>query len=188
MRTILNSLFENQMLTRFEAKDALLQITQGNSNLTQTTAFITAYLMRKITVEELTGFRDALLETGQKVDLSEFNPMDLCGTGGDNKDTFNISTVSAFVAAGAGVPIAKHGNYAVSSSCGSSNILEHFGYKFSNSEHVLKAEMARAGICFLHAPLFQSSLKIVSGIRKDLQCKTFFNMVGPLINPACPKK
>ena len=188
MRAILNSLFENHMLTRFEAKDALLQITNGNSNSTQTTAFITAYLMRKITVEELTGFRDALLETGHRVNLSEFNPMDLCGTGGDNKNTFNISTLSAFVAAGAGVWVAKHGNYAISSSCGSSNILEYFGYKFTNSVEKLKYEMSGAGICFLHAPLFQSSLKAVSGIRKDLQCKTFFNMLGPLINPASPGK
>jgi len=188
MKAILTSLFEKQTLTRQAAKQALQQIVAGRINAAQITAFITTFLMRNITLEELDGFRDALLETGTRIDLDEYDPIDLCGTGGDNKNTFNISTLSAFVVAGASIPVAKHGNYSVSSSCGSSNVLEYFGYTFSDNEVILKKQIEEAGICFLHAPLFQPGLKKVAGIRKELQVKTFFNMLGPLINPACPKK
>lgn len=188
MKTILNNLFNNQCLSRSEAKQALIDIADGNKNTSQVTAFITVFLMRKISAEELAGFRDALIDLGKKVNLAGFAPMDLCGTGGDNKDTFNISTLSSFVVAGAGIPIAKHGNYAVSSSCGSSNVLEYFGYRFTDSEEELSKQLERSRICFLHAPLFQPSLKKVADIRKDLQVKTFFNMLGPLIHPASPHK
>jgi anthranilate phosphoribosyltransferase len=183
MKNILKSLFENHHLSRQDAMDALILIAGGNLNDVQVASFMTVFLIRKITVEELGGFRDALLELGQHVDLSDFNPMDLCGTGGDNKDTFNISTLSSFVVSGAGVPIAKHGNYAVSSACGSSNVMEYFGYTFPKSEDEIKAEIQKAGICFLHAPIFQTALKRVAQIRKDLQVNTFFNMLGPLIHP-----
>lgn len=188
MKEILETLFENKQLTREKAKNALIQLTTENHNSAQTAAFMTVYLMRKISCEELAGFRDALIELGTQVDLSDFDPMDLCGTGGDNKNTFNISTLSAFIAAGAGVVIAKHGNNAVSSACGSSNVLGYFGYRFTDNEDVLKAELKKAGICFLHAPLFQPTLKSVANVRKELQFKSFFNMLGPLINPASPQK
>lgn len=188
MNAVLNTLFEQQTLSKAEAKSALFSITSGESTQAQIASFMTVYLLRKISANELFGFRDALLELCHRIDLSEFNPMDLVGTGGDNKNTFNISTLSCFVAAGAGAKIAKHGNYAVSSSCGSSNVLEYLGYKFSSSEDELKSQMEKAGICFLHAPLFHPALKRVAEIRKELKVKTFFNMLGPLLNPVFPKK
>jgi anthranilate phosphoribosyltransferase len=188
MKTILNSLFTINHLSRIEAKNALIDIATGTVPSAQIASFMTVYLMRKISLEELAGFRDALIELGRKIDLTYFLPMDLCGTGGDNKDTFNISTLSSFIVAGAGIPIAKHGNYAVSSSCGSSNVLEYFGYSFTDSEDELKRQLERSGICFLHAPLFHPALKKVAGVRKELQVKTFFNMLGPLIHPASPEK
>jgi anthranilate phosphoribosyltransferase len=144
--------------------------------------------MRSITVDELTGFRDALLNLCVRVDLSEFDPMDVCGTGGDGKDTFNISTLTAFVLAGSGIRIAKHGNYGVSSTCGSSNILEHFGYKFSTDSDKLKKEIDKSGVCFLHAPLFNPAMKNVVPVRRALKIKTFFNMLGPMVNPSFPGK
>ena len=144
-------------------------------------------MMRSITLEELEGFREALLELCVAIDLSEFTPIDLCGTGGDGKDTFNISTLSSFITAGAGVKVAKHGNYGVSSGCGSSNVLEHLGIKFSNKEDFLRRCIDQAGICVLHAPLFHPAMKNVAPIRRELGVKTFFNMLGPLVNPAFPK-
>jgi anthranilate phosphoribosyltransferase len=133
------------------------------------------------------GFREAMLELCLPLDFSEFNTIDLCGTGGDGKNTFNISTLASFVVAGAGEKVAKHGNYGVSSNCGSSNILEHFGYKFKNDESQLKQEIDKAGICFLHAPQFHPAMKNVASIRKDLGVKTFFNILGPMVNPSQPK-
>ena len=144
--------------------------------------------MRSITVDELTGFRDALLNLCIRIDLSEFEPMDVCGTGGDGKDTFNVSTLTTFVLAGAGIKIAKHGNYGVSSTCGSSNILEHFGYKFSTDSDKLKNEIDKTGVCFLHAPLFNPAMKNVAPVRRALKIKTFFNMLGPMVNPSFPSK
>ncbi len=143
--------------------------------------------MRSITIEELEGFRDALLELCIAIDLSEYNPVDLCGTGGDGKDTFNISTLSSFVTAGAGIKVTKHGNYGVSSTCGSSNVMEHLGIKFSNDKDFLKRSIDEAGICVLHAPLFHPAMKNVAPIRRELGVKTFFNMLGPMVNPAFPK-
>ncbi len=188
MREILNHLFEHKTLTREEAGRVLTNIAGGNYSESEIAAFLTVYLMRSITVDELSGFRDALLNLCIRIDLSEFDPMDVCGTGGDGKDTFNISTLSTFVLAGAGINIAKHGNYSVSSSCGSSNIMEHFGYKFSTDKDKLKNELDKSGVCFLHAPLFNPAMKNVVPVRRALKIKTFFNMLGPMVNPSFPRK
>ncbi len=188
MKEILNYLYEHKTLNREEAKKVLTNIASGVYNHSQIASFISVYLMRSITVDELTGFRDALLDLCQPVDLAEFDTIDLCGTGGDGKDTFNISTLSTFVVAGAGVKVSKHGNYGVSSSVGSSNLMEAAGYKFSNDESKLRAEIDKAGICFLHAPLFNPAMKNVAPVRKDLGMKTFFNMLGPMVNPSFPSR
>jgi anthranilate phosphoribosyltransferase len=188
MKEILNYLYEHKTLDREEAKKVLTNIASGVYNHSQIASFISVYLMRSITVDELTGFRDALLELCQPVDLSEFDAIDLCGTGGDGKVTFNISTLSTFVVAGAGVKVAKHGNYGVSSSVGSSNLMESAGYRFSDDESKLRAEIDKAGICFLHAPLFNPAMKNVAPVRKELGMKTFFNMLGPMVNPSFPAR
>jgi anthranilate phosphoribosyltransferase len=188
MREILNHLFEHKTLTRKDAERVLTNIAEGKYSDSEIAAFLTVYLMRSITVDELSGFRDALLNLCLRVDLSEFDPMDVCGTGGDGKDTFNISTLTTFVLAGAGIKIAKHGNYGVSSSCGSSNILEHFGYKFSTDTDKLKNEIDKSGVCFLHAPLFNPAMKNVAPVRRALKIKTFFNMLGPMVNPSFPTR
>ena len=150
-------------------------------------AFMTAYCMRNITVNELEGFRDAMLELCLPVNLETEEVIDLCGTGGDGKDTFNISTLASFVVAGAGYKVAKHGNYGVSSGCGSSNVMEFLGCRFSNDNDQLKTNIDDANVCFLHAPLFHPAMKTVAPIRRELGVKTFFNMLGPLVNPARPK-
>jgi anthranilate phosphoribosyltransferase len=188
MKTILNRLIAHDSLSRDEAQQVLTEITAGHYNTSQMAAFLTIYLMRAIKLEELQGFRDAMLELCTAVDVAEFDAMDLCGTGGDGKDTFNISTLSSFVVAGAGQNVVKHGNYGVSSVCGSSNVLEHFGCNFSNDLSVIKKSLEQSGICFLHAPLFHSAMKNVAPVRKELGVKTFFNMLGPMVNPAMPKK
>jgi len=188
MKKILNYLFEHKTLNRQEAEEVLTNIAGSNYSESEIAAFITVYLMRSITVDELSGFRDALRNLCIRVDLSEFETMDVCGTGGDGKDTFNISTLATFVLAGADIKIAKHGNYGVSSACGSSNILEHFGYKFSTDNDKLKREIDKAGVCFLHAPLFNPAMKSVAPVRRALKVKTFFNMLGPLVNPSFPGK
>lgn len=187
MKTILNHLFENKTFSREEARRILTAISLGEFNTSQIAAFITAYAMRNITVEELQGFRDAMFDLCLKVDLSDFETIDLCGTGGDGKDTFNISTLASFVVAGAGYKVAKHGNYGVSSGCGSSNVLEYLGITFHDNESLLKRSVDQAGICFLHAPLFHPAMKTVAPIRKELGVKTFFNMLGPMVNPAGPQ-
>lgn len=187
MREILNYLFEYKRLTKQEAEDILTEITAGKLSDAEIAAFITVFNMRTISIDELEGFRDALLKTALPVDLTEFNTIDLCGTGGDGKDTFNISTLSAFVVAGAGATVAKHGNYAASSGCGSSNVMEHLGYKFSNSHERLRTELDQCGITFLHAPLFNPAMKNVAQVRRALRLKTFFNMLGPMVNPGRPQ-
>ena len=187
MRKILNHLFEQKTLNRSEAEEVLTNIATNKYSDSEIAAFITVYLMRSITVEELSGFRDALLNKCIRIDLSDFKTIDVCGTGGDGKDTFNISTLSAFVLAGAGIKVAKHGNYGVTSACGSSNIMEHFGYKFSSDSDKLKREIDGTGVCFLHAPLFNPAMKTVVPIRRALKVKTFFNMLGPLVNPSFPE-
>ena len=187
MKKILNHLFENKTFSRAEAQKILTSIALGEFNTSQIAAFITAYGMRNITVQELQGFRDAMLDLCIKLDFSDYELVDLCGTGGDGKDTFNISTLASFVVAGAGYKVAKHGNYGVSSGCGSSNVMEYLGYRFTNDQDALKRSLDQAGICFIHAPLFNPAMKTVAPIRKELGVKTFFNMLGPMVNPAQPK-
>lgn len=188
MKEVLNRLFEHNSLEKEEAKNILKNLAQGVYNQSQVAAFLTVYLMRSITVEELEGFRDAMLELCIPLEIDEYEAIDLCGTGGDGKDTFNISTLSSFVVAGAGQNVAKHGNNGVSSICGSSNLLAYFGYDFTNEKDALIKSLDEAGICFLHAPLFHPAMKNVGPIRKELGVKTFFNMLGPMVNPSFPKK
>jgi anthranilate phosphoribosyltransferase len=187
MKNILNRLINHEMLSKEEAKNVLVNISNGSYNTSQISAFLTVYMMRSISIEELAGFREALLELCIRVDLSTYNTIDLCGTGGDGKDTFNISTLASFVVAGAGIKVAKHGNYGVSSISGSSNVMEKLGIKFSNENDFLERSLDQAGICILHAPLFHPAMKNVGPIRKDLVVKTFFNMLGPMVNPSFPK-
>ncbi len=187
MKQLLNRLINHESISSEEAKSVLVNISKGEYNQSQIASFLTVFMMRSITLEELRGFRDALLELCIPIDLEEFNTIDLCGTGGDGKDTFNISTLSSFVTAGAGVNVTKHGNYGVSSACGSSNVMEHLGIKFSNEQDFLKTCIDKAGICVLHAPLFHPAMKNVAPIRRELGVKTFFNMLGPMVNPAFPK-
>lgn len=187
MKDILNRLINHDILAKEDAKKVLVNIAKGEYNTSQIAAFLTVYMMRSITIEELEGFRNALLDLCLAIDLSDYNPIDLCGTGGDGKDTFNISTLASFVTAGAGVHVTKHGNYGVSSKCGSSNVMEFLGIKFSNDADFLKKSIDEAGICVLHAPLFHPAMKNVAPIRRELAVKTFFNMLGPMVNPAFPK-
>lgn len=188
MKEILNHLIEHRTLSKDQAREVLKKITTGEFNTSQIAAFMTVYLMRSITVEELSGFREAMLEQCIPVEIDEYDAIDLCGTGGDGKDTFNISTLASFIVAGAGQNVAKHGNTGVSSICGSSNLLASFGYEFTNDVNKIKKSLDEAGICFLHAPLFHPAMKNVAPIRKDLGVKTFFNMLGPMVNPSFPKK
>jgi anthranilate phosphoribosyltransferase len=187
MKETLEYLFAHNTLTQREAKELLTKISEERFDPYQVAAFLTIFRVRGITVEELSGFREALLELARPIDLSEFDPIDLCGTGGDGKDTFNISTLASFVTAGADVKVAKHGNYGVSSSCGSSNVMEALGYSFSGNEDDLKKQIDKAGICFLHAPLFHPAMKAVAPIRRSIGIRTFFNMLGPMVNPSRPK-
>lgn len=187
MKDILNKLFKYQSLSREEAFNILSNLTTGKYNQSQMAAFITVYLMRSITVEELEGFRDAMLELCVHVPVDEYNAIDLCGTGGDGKNTFNISTLASFVTAGAGQHVVKHGNYGVSSVSGSSNVLESMGVKFTNDLNKIRKSLDDSGICFLHAPLFHPAMKNVGPVRRELGIKTFFNMLGPMVNPAFPK-
>lgn len=186
MKNILNKLFEHQNLSREEARSLLHNMAQGTYNDTQIASLITVFLMRNISVEELGGFRDALLDLCQRVDLQEFHPIDIVGTGGDGKDTFNISTCACFVVAGAGYKVAKHGNYGATSVSGASNVMELHGVKFSADTDQLKRSIEKSGIAYLHAPLFNPALKAVAGVRKNLGIRTIFNMLGPLVNPSRP--
>ena len=187
MKDTLNRLINHDVLPKEDAKRILVNIAKGDYNASQIAAFLTVYMMRSVTIDELEGFRDALLDLCLAVDLSAYNPIDLCGTGGDGKDTFNISTLASFVTAGAGIKVTKHGNYGVSSKCGSSNVMEFLGIKFSSDAGFLEKTLDEAGICVLHAPLFHPAMKNVAPIRKELAVKTFFNMLGPMVNPAFPK-
>ena len=188
MKDILNHLIAHKTLSQLQAKEVLKNLATGSYPSSQVAAFMTVFLMRSITVEELRGFREAMLELCVPIDLSEYDAMDLCGTGGDGKDTFNISTLSSFIVAGAGQAVAKHGNTGVSSICGSSNLLAHFGYEFSSDSDQLRRSLDQVGLCFLHAPLFHPAMKSVAPIRKELGVKTFFNMLGPMVNPSFPRK
>jgi len=187
MKKILEYLFNYNKLKYDQAKEILIDITSNKYSHSEIASFMTIYKMRNPSIEEMEGFRDALLEQCIKIDFDDFNTIDLCGTGGDGKDTFNISTISSFVVAGSGFKVTKHGNYGVSSNCGSSNVLEYLGVKFSNDETHLKKCLDQSNICYLHAPIFHPSMKNVAPIRKDLGFKTFFNLLGPLVNPSSPK-
>ena len=184
MKTYLELLFAGKPLSTAEAETALLCIGRGEASPAQTAAFLTLYAARPLTVPELEGFRRAMLSLAVPLDLSDFEPMDVCGTGGDGKHTFNISTTASFVVAGAGQAVAKHGNHGVSSPVGSSTVLEQLGYRFTASADTLRRQLERAGICYLHAPLFHPAMKHVGPIRRELGFKTFFNLLGPLLNPA----
>jgi len=188
MKDILNDLIEYKSLDKQTAKDILVRLAQGEFNQSQMAAFLTVFLMRSITVEELEGFQEAMLELCVPLPIEEYDAIDLCGTGGDGKNTFNISTTASFVVAGAGQNVAKHGNNGVSSVCGSSNLLSYFGYEFTNDAETLKKSLDQARICFLHAPLFHPAMKNVAPVRRELGMKTFFNMLGPMVNPSFPKK
>lgn len=186
MKKILQYLFEHKSLSREQSREIMTNIAKGMYNDAELAAFITIYLMRSVTIDELQGFRDALLELSVQVDLNGHAVIDIVGTGGDGKNTFNISTLACFVVAGAGQKVAKHGNYGATSISGASNVMEQLGYKFKTDSGKLKTEVEEAGICFLHAPLFHPALKVVGPIRKNLGVRTFFNMLGPMVNPAAP--
>lgn len=188
MKETLQHLYNHHALSKSEAKDTLINISKGKYNHAQIASFLTVFLMRDITLDELMGFREALLELCLPIDLSAYDPIDLCGTGGDGKDTFNISTLASFVVAGAGIKVAKHGNYGVSSTSGSSNVMEKLGYQFTNDNNKLIRQIEEANICFLHAPLFHPAMKEVAPIRREMGVKTFFNMLGPMVNPSKPNK
>ena len=187
MKATLNRLINHEILLKAEAKEVLFNISVGNYNSSQIASFLTVYMMRSITIEELSGFREALLELCVRVDFSAYDTIDLCGTGGDEKDTFNISTLASFIVAGAGIKVAKHGNYGVSSISGSSNVMEKMGVKFTNDIDFLTKSIEKTNIAILHAPLFHPAMKNVGPIRKELGVKTFFNMLGPMVNPSFPK-
>lgn len=186
MKDILKKRFKKQSLTQQQAYNALSQIGGGYCSPNQITAFITSYILNKTTVDELKGFRQALLDLSLKLDVSDFETIDVCGTGGDGKQSFNISTITAFILAGAGYKVTKHGNYGVSSFCGSSHIMEYLGYKFTNDSNTLRRQLDSSNFCMLHAPLFHPAMKYVAPIRKELGVKTFFNILGPLVNPSSP--
>ncbi len=187
MKKILEYLFEGNLLTREQAKESLLAVGKGLHSETEFASFLTVFKMRPIVSAELAGFRDAMAELCLLTDFSEYNAIDVVGTGGDGKNTFNISTLACFVIAGAGVNVTKHGNYAVSSTSGSSNVLELLGYKFSNDIAKLKSDLDKGNFCFLHAPLFHPAMKHIAPVRKALKVQTFFNILGPMINPSAPK-
>lgn len=187
MNRILSNLFEHKSLSREEARDIMLNIADGKYNDNQLSAFMTVFLMRSITPDELTGFRDAILQRRVAVDLDTPDAIDIVGTGGDGKNTFNISTASCFVVAGAGRKVVKHGNYGASSVSGASNVLEQHGVKFTADPERLRRSLDECGVTFLHAPFFSPALKSVGPVRKSLRMRTFFNMLGPLVNPTLPR-
>ncbi len=187
MKNTLEYLFTGNTLSREQAKESLLEVGQGLHSEPEFASFLTVFKMRPITSEELGGFRDAMDELKLNIDLSEYNAIDIVGTGGDGKNTFNISTLACFILAGAGVNVTKHGNYAVSSTSGSSNLLELLGYKFSNDPGKLKTDLDKGNFCFMHAPLFHPAMKYIAPVRRALKVQTFFNILGPMINPSSPK-
>ena len=187
MKQILQYLFDHHTLSRAEAKAILSEIAQNKYNENEVTAFVSVFLMRNITLAELEGFQEALLQLAVPADLGTNDLVDIVGTGGDGKNTFNISTLASFIVAGTGQKVAKHGNYGVSSTSGASNVLKELGYQFKNNAEDLKKDLEKANICFIHAPLFHPALKAVGPLRKNLGLRTFFNILGPLVNPSKPK-
>ncbi|MCB0346190.1 MAG: anthranilate phosphoribosyltransferase [Bdellovibrionales bacterium] len=188
MKTVLNQLFDHRTLSAEESHALLIGMGENAYSEAEMAACLGAFRMRSMTVAELEGFRRAMLQLCRRVDLSKYDAIDLCGTGGDGKNTFNISTLSSFVVAACGVPVAKHGNYGVSSVCGSSNVLEAIGVKFQNEQAGLLAQLDAAGICFMHAPLFHPAMKYIAPVRRALGVSTFFNMLGPIVNPSSPRR
>ncbi len=186
MKEILKYLFEHKTLSKEKAKEVLFNISKGMYTDVEIASFITVYLMRSVTIPELSGFCEALIELCVPVDLKPYSVIDIVGTGGDGKNTFNISTLSCFIVAGTGQKVAKHGNYGATSISGASNVMEMHGYKFSSDNKKLLREVEEASICFMHAPLFHPALKVVGPIRKNIGIRTFFNMLGPMVNPALP--
>lgn len=186
MKELLDKLFQHATLTHDEARRVMNDITGGRCNDAEVAALLTVFRMRSVTAEELTGFREALLETRVRVDLSDYRPIDIVGTGGDGKNTFNISTCACFVVAGAGYPVAKHGNYGASSVSGASNVMERHGVRFTNDVDLLRRSMEGCGMVYMHAPLFNPAMKTVAGIRRELGVRTLFNLLGPLVNPCLP--
>lgn len=187
MRKILTNISHGAKLSREEAYELLIGITQEKYNSCQIAALLMGIQMRGISVDEVLGFRDALLETGKPVDLTDFDTIDIVGTGGDGKNTFNISTCSAFVVAGAGFKVAKHGNGASTSVSGASNVLQMHGVKFSDDRETLVRSLESSGVAYMHAPLFAYGMKFVGPTRKALEIPTCFNILGPLVNPSRPK-
>lgn len=186
MKQLLNAVLQGRILTADEAAEAMRAVLSGATPAEQTAALLATLYMRGLHPTELQGFHRALDASGQTVDLQEFAPLDVCGTGGDGKQTCNISTLAAFVLAGAGVNVSKHGNYSATSGCGSSDVLQHLGLTFTTDESALRRQLVAANICYLHAPLFQPALKAVAPVRKAIGFRTFFNTLGPLLNPARP--
>lgn len=187
MKEILQYLFEGNKLTREQAKTSLTEVGKGMHSEAEFASFLTVFKMRPVESEELAGFRDAMFNLSSQIDLSGYNGIDIVGTGGDGKNTFNISTLACFVVAGAGIKVTKHGNYAASSTSGSSNVLEYLGYQFSNNENKLKNDLDKGNFCFMHAPLFHPAMKHIAPVRRALKLPTFFNILGPMMNPASPK-
>jgi anthranilate phosphoribosyltransferase len=187
MKKTLEYLFEGNTLTREQAKESLIEVGKGLHSEPEFASFLTVFKMRPLASVELAGFRDAMVEMCLATDLSDYNAIDVVGTGGDGKNTFNISTLACFVIAGAGVKVTKHGNYAVSSTSGSSNVLELLGYKFSSDLGKLKNDLDKGNFCFHHAPLFHPAMKYIAPVRRALKVQTFFNILGPMINPSSPK-
>lgn len=187
MKEILEYLFNHHTLSKSQAKAIMIEIAQNKFNATEVTAFVTIFLMRNITLSELQGFREALLQMAVPVDIDAKDAIDIVGTGGDGKNTINISTLASFVVAGAGQKVIKHGNYGASTLTGSSNVLEEAGYAFKKTSEDLQQDLDKANICFLHAPYFHPALQSVGALRKSLGLRTFFNLLGPLVNPAKPQ-
>ncbi|MCI6839698.1 MAG: anthranilate phosphoribosyltransferase [Prevotella sp.] len=187
MKDILNRMLNHEELTREETRDILLGITRSEYPNEQIAALLTALQMRGITVDELLGFRDGILESGIHAQLDCDRYIDVVGTGGDRKNTFNISTTSCFVIAGAGYKVAKHGNYAATSKSGASNVIEQHGIKFTNDIDRLNRSINECGIVYLHAQLFAKAMKFVGPVRNALQFPTCFNLLGPLVNPSSPQ-
>ena len=186
MKDILYRLFEHQYLGRDEAHRILHNIATGCYDDAQIASLITVFLMRNISVDELMGFREALLDMRVPVDLAEYKPIDIVGTGGDGKNTFNISTTACFVVAGAGYKVVKHGNYGATSVSGASNVMQQHGVKFTTDVGQLRRSIEDCNLAYLHAPLFNPALKAVANVRKHLGVRSFFNMLGPLVNPVMP--
>ena len=187
MKEILQYLFDHQTLSKAQAKSILLEISKDIFNEIEVTSFVTVFLMRSISLAELEGFTEALQQLSPQIDLGTHDLVDIVGTGGDGKNTFNISTLASLVVAGTGQKVAKHGNYAASTISGASNVLETLGYRFKDNEAALKNDLEKGNFCYLHAPIFHTSLKSIAPMRRNLGLKTFFNILGPLINPAKPK-